>query len=93
MTKIIRSKIVGNGRHGVSVSLQTFNDCKRGRIRSLGSEVSGNGVHVTCGIDEVCADVASCARRGASLRVTGCNTSYELGSGMPGRSCGVCTLD
>jgi hypothetical protein len=93
MTRVIRSRIVGNGRHGVAVSLQSANDCKRGRIRSWGSAINGNGLDVACGVDEVCADVASCARRGPTLRETQCDTSYALGSGMPGRSCGACTLD
>jgi hypothetical protein len=93
MTRIIRSRITGNGRHGVAVSLQPFNDCTRGRIRSWRSTVSDNGRDETCGTSEICADVATCARRGPALRASGCDTSYELGSGMPGRNCGVCTFD
>jgi hypothetical protein len=96
MAHIFRSRIIGNGRYGVAVSLQPFNDCTRGRIRSWGSEISGNGVDVACGTSEVCADVASCAKRGSDrpvLHRTPCDTSYELGSGMPGRSCSLCTLD
>jgi hypothetical protein len=91
--RIIRSKISENGRYGVAVSVQAFNDCTRGRIRSWHSTISGNGLDVACGTSVVCADVASCARHQPSLHATQCDTSYELGSGMPGRSCGVCTRD
>jgi hypothetical protein len=96
MTHIFRSTISDNGRYGVAVSLQPFNDCARGRIRTWGSEISGNGVDATCGVDEMCADVATCAQGGNDrpvLHRTPCGTSYELGSGMPGRSCSICTLD
>lgn len=93
MTKVVRSQIMGNGRHGVAVSQQRFNDCSRGRIRAWASEISGNGLDATCGTSEACADVASCAYRGPRLRGTVCDTSYELGSGMPGRTCDVCSLD
>jgi hypothetical protein len=93
MMRIIRSRIVGNGRHGVAVALQPSNDCMRGRIRSRLSTISGNGLADACVATEVCADVASCARGGSELRGTECGTSYELESGMPGRSCGVCALD
>ena len=92
MTTLVRSRISGNGRHGVAVSLQAFNDCKRGRIRSWGSTVIDNGRDTACA-GEVCADVATCARRGLALHTSGCDTSYELGSGMPGRNCAVCMLD
>jgi len=96
MTKIFRSTIVGNGRYGVSVSLQPFNDCTRGRIRSWASEISGNGLDAVCGMSEVCADVAACTGRRNDrplLHRTSCANSYELRSGMPGRTCGLCTLD
>ncbi len=92
MTTLVCSRISGNGRYGVAVSLQAFNDCKRGRIRSWSSTVIGNGRDAACA-GEGCADVAACARRGLVLHASECDTSYELGSGMPGRNCAACMLD
>jgi len=62
----------------------------------LAEKLRGNGLDATCGVDEICADVATCAQGGNDrpvLHRTPCGTSYELGSGMPGRSCSICTLD
>lgn len=90
---ILRSQVVGNGRHGIVVSRREGNDCMRGRVSAKGSTFTGNGRDGDCGEAEVCADVATCSTREAQLAASSCGHSRQLGSGMPGGSCGVCDFD
>lgn len=91
--KLLRSTVMRNGRNGVAVSREETNDCARGRITAWGSMVLGNGIDGDCGEAETCADVAACDVRGAKLHTTECDRSRQMGSGMPGKSCGLCALD
>lgn len=90
---IVRSQIVGNGQHGIAVSRHDGNDCARGRLAAKASVLADNGRDGDCGEAEVCADVAACTPREAKLAATTCGHSRQLGSGMPGSSCGVCDFD
>lgn len=90
---IVRSQIVGNGQHGIAVSRHEGSDCMRGRVSAKASTFTDNGRDGDCGDAEVCADVATCSRREAQLAASSCGRSRQLGSGMPGSSCGVCDFD
>jgi hypothetical protein len=90
---VIRSNVVGNALHGVAVSQDARNDCARGRVIAKASRFADNGRDGDCGPAEVCADVATCTAREAKLSATTCEHSRQLGSGMPGSSCGVCDFD
>jgi hypothetical protein len=91
---IVRSAVRGNGLHGVAVSMRDGNDCARGRLTAKASSFVDNGRDGDCGPAEVCADVATCTAREAKLgSSSSCEHSRQLGSGMPGASCGVCDFD
>ena len=90
---IVRSEIYGNGQHGIAVSTRDGNDCARGRVSAKASRFVDNGRDGDCGSAEVCADVATCTAREAKLADSNCHHSRQLGSGMPGSSCGVCDFD
>ena len=57
------------------------------------SNATGNGTHVDCGLTVACADISSRHQlpklRGTSV----CDSSYVIGSGIPGDTWGVCTTD
>jgi len=58
----------------------------------VGSTTSGNGTDAECGTSIMCADVASCTLpKIAALAI--CGTSYQVDSGVPGLSWGVCSSD
>ncbi len=90
---IIRSQVSDNGQHGVVVRNDGVNDCARGRISARASLFMNNGRDGDCGSAEVCADVATCSAREAQLSDSTCARSRQLGSGMPGSTCGVCEFD
>jgi hypothetical protein len=90
---LVRSHVVRNGRHGIVVSQRATNDCSRGRIAAKVSSFRDNGRDGDCGTMEVCADVAACTVREAKLAYSTCDHSRQLGSGIPGRACGVCDFD
>jgi len=56
------------------------------------SLVTGNGTSPDCGVVVTCADLAS-FELPTLLGTTTCDTSYQLDSGFPGSSYGVCSLD
>lgn len=91
--KLVRTTVTRNRANGVAVSKRAGNDCGRGRIIAFASTVMANGADGDCGTDEICADVAACDVRGTKLHATVCDHSRQLGSGFPGSSCGVCSLD
>jgi hypothetical protein len=90
---VVRSHVVRNGRHGIVVSQRATNDCARGRIAAKVSTFHDNGRDGVCGATEICADVAACTVREAKLARSSCDHSRQLGSGLPGRACGVCDFD
>jgi len=83
--KIVRSTVADNGIHGVSVV--------GGQIRASKSTMTGNGTDASCGVTQTCADVASRAGKTRLDKTSTCGASYELLSGFPGTSLGVCSLD
>jgi len=62
------------------------------RSALVGSTASGNGTDVECGTSIMCADVASCTLPKIAALAT-CDTSYQVDSGVPGLSWGVCSSD
>jgi hypothetical protein len=89
LVKIIRSTITDNRTVGVASG--NF-QCDPGKVVAIDSTITGNGTDPLCGISITCADVESCKRE-PILRRTVCDTSYQLDSGMPGSTLGVCMLD
>lgn len=82
------SVISNNGLHGVS-TIATMIECPD--VTIVDSTVTGNGTDAVCGVAETCADVAACNL--PTVTNTTCNTSYDVNSGFPGTSWGVCALD
>jgi hypothetical protein len=84
------STVTANGHYGVKAVLPPLFDepCK---VLVRESDLSGNGVDADCGLTVTCADVASCDR--PKVGAGTCQTSYVIGSGFPGQSWGVCSLD
>lgn len=84
------SSIVGSGGNGIEVASE---DCQRGDAKLKNSVVTGSGVgDPACSVSRVCADLATCK----APRIkdgSQCETSYDLSSGVPGASWGVCNLD
>jgi len=82
------STVTGNGRYGIhhaSIGV----DCP---IRVVDSVATGNGTGVNCGVSETCADIAACMPPDV-VGSTSCDRSYDIGSGFPGTSWGLCSLD
>ncbi len=86
--KVRDSVIVGNGLNGITVP------CDRpASVIVRDTTLSGNGTDPVCGDAITCADVATCGSSPKFVGVVSCETSYVLGSGVPGDDLGVCTLD
>jgi hypothetical protein len=88
--KLFATTISANGQHGVEIG--KFRCDRPTRLLVRDSTIVGNGVDVTCGVSRTCADVATCDTPRLS-GVSSCQTSYDLSSGFPGSSWGVCSLD
>jgi hypothetical protein len=84
--QVSNSTIDGNALYGVRADA-----LDRCTVRASDCQITGNGTDADCGVTLTCADVASCSL--PSVRDTSCETSYDLGSGFPGTSWGVCSLD
>lgn len=84
--------VTGNGTYGVRAGPSVLGG-KEGKVVARGASISGNGVAPECGDSVQCADVATAARKAPRLRDTTCDTSYQLGSGVPGLDWDVCALD
>ena len=85
--RMTRTTIVGNALSGVEAGA-AFNNCGFGAVDST---FIGNGTDSNCGVSQTCADVATCEPPNL-VRVV-CETSYDTGSGFPGTSWQVCSLD
>ncbi len=86
--KLTDSTVTGNALDGIAqVDTQTT-QC---RITLKGSTVTGNGTDASCGVSRTCADLTSCGL--PELSSSTCDTSYDVASGFPGVSWGVCALD
>jgi hypothetical protein len=86
--KVQDSTVTSNGRHGLFAE---FDAASYDRIRALRSTATGNGTGASCGTTETCADIASAT--GPKVTDLVCDKSYKFGSGFPGVSWGVCSLD
>jgi hypothetical protein len=83
-TDVRGSTVENNGIHGVRV----FSDVAPKIVDSI---VTGNGTDASCGVGQTCADIAS--EDFPIVVDTTCDTSYELFSGFPGTTWGVCSSD
>lgn len=92
--KISESVVTGNGAFGAigTGSAGTAQDCTdAGAVVVTGTDLTGNGVDLACGVTQPCASVASCDE--PKLVDSSCETSYVVGSGLPGQSWSLCSLD
>ena len=86
--KLTTSTVTNNGRNGIHLS-----GCRGARITD--STLTGNATDgAYCGTTATCADISAC---GSSTPVfvgsVSCDKSYDIESGFPGNSLGVCSLD
>jgi hypothetical protein len=83
--------IGGNGIFGVTLG-PPAQPCTGAHFRASASTLTANGTDGDCFVTEACGDVAS-----SSLPVldasSACDRSYVLGSGLPGSSWSICSLD
>jgi hypothetical protein len=86
------SNISNNGQSGINVGVQ-FCDTG-GRVILVRTTATGNGG--SCDGSSVCADLDTCGRNNSEPRLRNesqCNTSHVRGSGIPGTTWGICSLD
>jgi hypothetical protein len=84
------SGINANGIHGIVTNCPAAFPGVRAILTD--STLTGNGTDVSCGVAQTCADVSPCVP--PSLKgTTTCDTSYQVDSGFPGLTWGVCGLD
>ena len=88
VAKLTDSTITGNALDGVAQT--ALDQCKL--ILQGTTTVAGNGTDPSCGVSRTCADLTSCDPPEVDPAST-CNTSYDVNSGFPGMSWGVCALD
>jgi hypothetical protein len=79
------STVTDNGLHGLVMNEEDST------TRASGVTATGNGTDASCGVSQVCADVATIVE--PTVVGSTCETSYVLDSGMPGSSWSVCSLD
>jgi len=84
---LTNSTVTGNALDGIVQSASL----PRCRLKARGSTVTGNGTYASCGVAQTCADLSSCGL--PKVRASTCDTSYDVTSGFPGTSWGVCSLD
>ncbi len=86
VVKLTDSMVTGNALDGIAQT--ALSQCT---LRLRGSTVTGNGTDPSCGVSRTCADLTSCGLPEVSAST--CDTSYDVNSGFPGTSWGVCALD
>jgi len=84
-TRVRRSTISGNAVFGIQ--------SHRAPTTITNSTVTGNGTSSECDVTQACADIAAFADVPKVSRNTTCDTSYEINSGIPGSTLGICSLD
>ncbi len=84
------SAINSNGVHGVVTKCPGAFPGVRADLRD--TTLTGNGTDASCGVSQTCADVSPCVPPKLKGTTT-CDTSYDVDSGFPGTSWGVCALD
>jgi hypothetical protein len=65
----------------------------RSRVTVRDSTLSASGGDPVCGDAITCADIAMCNGPPRLLGDVSCETSYVLGTGVPGANFGICSLD
>jgi len=88
VVKLTDSAVTGNALDGIAQTDTQTTEC---RLTVKGSTVTGNGTDASCGVSRTCADLTSCGLPEVSAST--CGTSYDVASGFPGTSWGVCSLD
>jgi hypothetical protein len=84
---VLDSTVASNALHGIECA-----STDRASTTVQRSSVTANGTDVTCGAGVPCADLAATEEP----RLAGgaaCGTSYVTGSGIPGQSWAICSLD
>ena len=91
--KVSGSEITGNATGGIILGRRLNDPCNERRRTAAvkNSVVTGNDGGATCGVSETCADLMLC--RPPRLKDVTCDTSYLLGSGVPGSDLDLCALD
>jgi len=84
--------VSGNGQFGILSGDSPICE-KRGVAVLRDSNVTGNGIDVECGVTIACADVATCMGTPKLKGTATCDTSYMVGSGVPGDDWDTCALD
>ena len=96
--KVRDSVITGNAGSGVVVGVLDYIghgmfECRKGRMSIGDSTITGNGLGADCGVSWACADLESCPKAPRLKGAVACGTSLVNGSGLPGESWHICTLD
>lgn len=87
--KIVGSTIRANATSGVLRPPDDY--CENAVTELADSSVRENGWDASCGVEVVCADLATCDF--PVVAATACDTSYDSSSGVPGLTWGICALD
>jgi hypothetical protein len=100
LVKLTDVTVTGNGTLGVAAgpSNCVANQTNRftasgGRVLLKGSTVTGNDTDPSCGTTAVCADIETCGGVAKLKLGSTCDHSYLIGSGNPGQTLHVCSLD
>jgi len=88
--KLVDSSVTDNGTNGLSAG--EYKCPRNGFISLVRSTVTGNGTDPSCSTN-VCADIATCGTAPRVDDTSTCGHSYVNGSGNPGDSWHVCSLD
>jgi hypothetical protein len=96
--KVRDSVITGNAYSGAVVGVLDYIghgmfECRKGRMSIGDSTITGNGLGADCGVSWACADLESCPKAPKLRGAVTCDTSLVNGSGLPGESWNICTLD
>jgi Right handed beta helix region len=82
------SVISGHGLDGLHL------ECSgSGRATLRDATFGDNGHDPVCGVFVTCADIATCDNSPRRIGTLTCESSYVLGSGVPGTTFGICSLD
>ncbi len=84
------SVVTGNREVGVSVGEAGCHGAGRLKLKDT-SVLTGNGTSGDCGTTVACADLAACKE--PKVKLSTCNTSYVIDSGIPGSDWDACTAD
>jgi len=89
--KLIDATVTDNGRGGLVTG--EYRCPRKTVVKLVRSTVTGNDTDASCGTTNVCADITGCGTAPKLDETSTCEHSYVNGSGNPGDSWHVCTLD